>query len=330
MPKSSTTTPTQVAAADDSDDLDMNADELFAMLSPEFLEFKCLEFKSGKFEPDETSQLARMFTDVTHGGIAEAQRESALHLAQALIRDVAELTRSAVAAADETLASLDLPWALEAVEQGADFIGMILWPKSKRSIDFALAREIASIAKEGGATPVGVFVDESVDAIVSACKDVGIDHAQLHGDGARLSLKDLPMSIKAIWVVNADKDGVIVTPLPGDEDALMKQRTDAMGANPVTAAVDFVKGPRRVVDWILVDGETAGSGETYDWTNLKPPRGASRKGWLLAGGLDPENVAEAVAVCKPTGVDVASGVTDDSGVKKDASKVEAFIKNAKK
>jgi phosphoribosylanthranilate isomerase len=138
------------------------------------------------------------------------------------------------------------------------------------------------------------------------------------------------MSIKAIWVVNADKDGVIVTPLPGDEDALMKQRTDAMGANPVTAAVDFVKGPRRVVDWILVDGETAGSGETYDWTNLKPPRGASRKGWLLAGGLDPENVAEAVAVCKPTGVDVASGVTDDSGVKKDASKVEAFIKNAKK
>jgi phosphoribosylanthranilate isomerase len=217
-----------------------------------------------------------------------------------------------------------------AVEQGADFIGMILWPKSKRSIDFALAREIASIAKEGGATPVGVFVDESVDAIVSACKDVGIDHAQLHGDGARLSLKDLPMSIKAIWVVNADKDGVIVTPLPGDEDALMKQRTDAMGANPVTAAVDFVKGPRRVVDWILVDGETAGSGETYDWTNLKPPRGASRKGWLLAGGLDPENVAEAVAVCKPTGVDVASGVTDDSGVKKDASKVEAFIKNAKK
>lgn len=87
MPKSSTTTPTQVAAADDSDDLDVNADELFAMLSPEFLEFKCLEFKSGKFEPDETSQLARMFTDVTHGGIAEAQRESALHLAQALIRE---------------------------------------------------------------------------------------------------------------------------------------------------------------------------------------------------------------------------------------------------
>ena len=217
-----------------------------------------------------------------------------------------------------------------AVEKGADFIGMILWPKSKRSIDFALAREIAARAKEGGATPVGVFVDESMDAIVSACKDVGIDHAQLHGDGARASLKDLPMSIKAIWVVNADADGVIVTPLPGDEDALMKQRTDAMGANPVTAAVDFVKGPRRVVDWILVDGVVAGSGETYDWRNLKTPRGASRKGWLLAGGLDPENVAEAVAVCAPTGVDVASGVTDNSGVAKDASKVEAFIANAKK
>jgi phosphoribosylanthranilate isomerase len=206
---------------------------------------------------------------------------------------------------------------------------MILWPKSKRSVDLALAREIADAAKSGGAIPVGVFVDESVDAITSACAATGIDHAQLHGDGARAALKDLPMAIKAIWVVSADKDGTIVTPLPGDEDALMKQRSDAMGANPVTAAVDWVKGPRRVVDWCLVDGVVAGSGETYDWSNLKPPKGVSRKGWLLAGGLDPTNVKEAIAVCAPTGVDVASGVADDSGIAKDADKVAAFVANAR-
>ena len=216
-----------------------------------------------------------------------------------------------------------------AVAQGADFVGMILWPKSKRSVDLALAREIADAAKAGGAIPVGVFVDESVDAITSACAATGIDHAQLHGDGARGALKDLPMSIKAIWVVSADKDGTIVTPLPGDEDALMKQRSDAMGANPVTAAVDWVKGPRRAVDWCLVDGVVAGSGETYEWSNLKPPKGVSRKGWLLAGGLDPTNVKEAIAVCAPTGVDVASGVADASGVSKDADKVAAFVANAR-
>ena len=112
-------------------------------------------------------------------------------------------------------------------------------------------------------------------------------------------------------MVNADADGRIVTPLPGDEDALVKKRVDAMGANPVTAAIDWVNGPRRTVDWVLVDGVVAGSGETYDWNELKAPKGASRKGWILAGGLDPENVSEAIMTTRPTGVDVASGVTKE-------------------
>lgn len=137
------------------------------------------------------------------------------------------------------------------------------------------------------------------------------------------------MSIKAVWVVNADADGRIVTPLPGDEDALVKKRVDAMGANPVTAAVDWVNGPRRTVDWVLVDGVVAGSGETYDWNKLKAPKGASRKGWILAGGLDPENVSDAIMTTRPTGVDVASGVTTEGGVLKDPARVEAFIANAK-
>lgn len=107
----------------------------------------------------------------------------------------------------------------------------------------------------------------------------------------------------------------------------MKGRVDAMGANPVTAAIDWVKGPRRTVDWVLVDGQNAGSGEKYDWKGLKAPRGASRKGWILAGGLDPTNVSEAVMTTRPTAVDVASGVADESGVAKDKQKIEAFIQN---
>lgn len=58
------------------------------------------------------------------------------------------------------------------------------------------------------------------------------------------------------------------------------------------------------------------SGETYDWSKLKVPKGASRKGWILAGGLDPDNVAKAMKVALPNGVDVSTGVTLADGVKK--------------
>ena len=78
-----------------------------------------------------------------------------------------------------------------------------------------------------------------------------------------------------------------------------------------------------------MDGVVAGSGETYEWSNLKPPKGVSRKGWLLAGGLDPTNVKEAIAVCAPTGVDVASGVADASGYRKTRTRWRRLVANAR-
>ena len=121
--------------------------------------------------------------------------------------------------------------ATQAVVAGADFIGMILWPKSKRSIPLDVAKQVADAAKAAGATPIGVFVDESAEEIVAACEAVGIDHAQLHGDNARAALTDLPMKIKAVYVVSAAKDGAIVTPMPGDEEKLCEdRRTKLSGA----------------------------------------------------------------------------------------------------
>ncbi|ABO98839.1 predicted protein, partial [Ostreococcus lucimarinus CCE9901] len=194
-----------------------------------------------------------------------------------------------------------------ACEHGANFVGMILWPKSKRSVDEATAKEIVACAKAKGAVPVAVFVDEDASEITRVCDAIGCDHAQLHGDGARDALETLPMRLKAIWVLNADANGQIVSKFPGDEE----------------------NGPRRVVDWLLIDGVNAGSGTAFDWSKLKAPRGASRKGWLLAGGLNPENVAQAIETANPTGVDVASGVADEGGVVKDAAKIAAFIGNAR-
>lgn len=220
--------------------------------------------------------------------------------------------------------------AREAIESGANFIGMILWPKSKRSVSRDVARDVAAFTIANGATPVAVFVDETAEEITEICDDIGCDHAQLHGDGARAALETLPTRVKAIWVLSADADGKIVTSLPGDEEKLIAERQKRMsGAQGWKAAIDFVSGPRRVVDWVLIDGVAAGSGTTFDWSKLKVPRGCSRKGWLLAGGLNPENVAEAVETVRPDGVDVASGVADESGVKKDAAKIKAFIANAR-
>lgn len=72
-----------------------------------------------------------------------------------------------------------------------------------------------------------------------------------------------------------------------------------------------------------------GSGQAYDWSRLQPPLNCSNKGWLLAGGLHPGNVAQAVALTKPMAVDVSSGVCGPDGLKKDPEKVVAFIAAAK-
>ena len=148
--------------------------------------------------------------------------------------------------------------AILAAGAGAAYIGMILWPKSKRSIAAIVAKEVATAARNSGAVPVGVFVDESADVIIAACDAAGIEVAQLHGDGARAALSKLPTRIKVIYVVNATAEGVIVTPMPGDEDTLTAQRQKELsGEKGWRAAIDWVHGPRRTVEWILVDGISA-------------------------------------------------------------------------
>lgn len=79
-----------------------------------------------------------------------------------------------------------------AAQAGADYVGMILWPKARRSVTLETAAQIAAAAKDNGAKPVGVFVDEDFADIVRWCKAAGVETAQLHGKGARAALQDLP------------------------------------------------------------------------------------------------------------------------------------------
>ena len=94
-------------------------------------------------------------------------------------------TRDAVIENHETLVKIcgvtNPEDAAMAASLGADFIGMILWPRAKRSVPFSLGAEIAAAAREGGAQPVGVFVDEGGEDIARACEAVGVSIAQVRG-----------------------------------------------------------------------------------------------------------------------------------------------------
>lgn len=103
---------------------------------------------------------------------------------------------------------------------GANLIGMILWPKAKRSIPPAVARQIAAVARSYGAEPVAVFVDEDAATISSVCMEADVRIAQLHGEGARAAVVELQAStdLRLVYVMHAEKDGTLQTDLPQQLD----------------------------------------------------------------------------------------------------------------
>lgn len=186
--------------------------------------------------------------------------------------------------------------AAMAVSFGADAIGINFYRGSRRCVDVLEAAPIVE-AVRGKALPVAVFVNESPATIMDICKDLGIETVQLSGREPPASARALPF--RRLKAVHA-RDG---------------SELEAYAGYPCEAFLLDASA----------EGEYGGTGRTLDWTKLKLKRHG--KPLILAGGLDPGNVAEAIRIIRPDGVDVASGVEASPG-KKDPVKLKVFIKKA--
>ena len=188
-----------------------------------------------------------------------------------------------------------------AVSLGAWAIGFILWPRSPRAVDPAVAAGLVRALRRK-VEPVGVFVNASLDEVAQAADALGLTHIQLHGDEGPAFCTEARRRtgckvIKAARVASG-----------ADLQALERYRTDF-----------------HLLD-TAVKGKYGGSGESWNW-ELAAHR-HSKVPAILSGGLTPENVAEGIAAVRPYAVDVASGVEAEPGVK-DPAKVEAFFAAAR-
>jgi phosphoribosylanthranilate isomerase len=171
-----------------------------------------------------------------------------------------------------------------AASLGAAAIGLVFWPRSPRCVDVARARDIIT-ALPPFVSAVGVFVNQTEEAF-DVARAVGLSAVQLHGDETPEAYRDAPIRvIKAIAVHDA-------------------AAIDAASRVPATATV-------------LLDAhdpvKRGGTGRAIDWSIAATI--ARQRAVILSGGLNADNVAEAIAAVTPYAVDVSSGVESAPGVK---------------
>lgn len=197
--------------------------------------------------------------------------------------------------------------ALYIASLDVEYIGLNFWPRSKRYIDVERAQVIAAQMRSAPSVAklVGVFVDPTIDDVVSRAAHIGLDIIQLHGNEPAALCTAIAQALqrpvwKAVSVASSrDVDGLDSWPV----DAIL---LDAPSAARGGAGIAFDHAVARQAR------------DTYPHIKL-----------VLAGGLDPDNVDHAVRLVRPWCVDVASGVESAPGVK-DPTKVAAFVTAARK
>ena len=205
------------------------------------------------------------------------------------------------------ICGLKTPDALDAaLEAGVDMVGFVFFPPSPRNLGLEAARSLGERAK-GRARKVALSVDATDAELAAAIEALRPDMLQLHG-------KETPERVVAV----RSRFGLPV-----------------MKALPIESRADLspIHLYAKVADWLLFDGRApreatrpGGLGKTFDWTllgnlDLKIP-------FMLSGGLDAGNVAEALRIAHAPAVDVSSGVERAPG-EKDPEKIRAFIRAAR-
>lgn len=189
---------------------------------------------------------------------------------------------------------------LAACDAGADAVGFVFHPKSRRFIEPEEAFELVAYLPPF-VSSVGLYVNPTVDRFSDIEEICPTDRVQLHGN---------------------EPDDVVRRCGPG----VIK----AVRFDPATIAKELARWDAiEEVDAVLVDGSAGGEGTSFDWALLAEHTHLCTKPLIIAGGLTPKNVGEVIRIIRPYGVDVSSGVESEPGVK-DRDLIEAFCAAVRK
>jgi len=195
--------------------------------------------------------------------------------------------------------------AHSACKAGADLLGFVFYPKSRRYVTqeqvVEISAELRGAYKEKRPATVGVFVNADIETVARAMHTCGLDFAQLHGSEP-----------------------------PALVGALLGRGIRAFKAFRIGSAADLAPMTQYDCSAFVLDayvpGHPGGTGHTFDWSLAIQAKKHGRV--ILAGGLTPDNVAQAVTTVQPWAVDVSSGVEQAPG-RKDGEKVRRFVQRAK-
>lgn len=186
--------------------------------------------------------------------------------------------------------------AAAAARLGADAVGLVFYPQSKRAVTPAQAAQIVA-ALPPFVSAVALFVNESADNIRAVLRQVPIDTIQFHGDEDDAFCRQFARPyLKAVRVRHAED---------------------------IRTASSRFPNARAILFDAYHPQAYGGTGQSFDWTLLARYTG---KPWILAGGLTPENAAAAVRISGAAAVDVSGGVESAAGIK-DAAKIAAFLRS---
>ncbi len=207
------------------------------------------------------------------------------------------------------ICGLKTPDALEAaLNGGADYIGLVFFPKSPRHLDLETAARLAKIAR-GRARIVALLVDPADELVGDVASRVAPDVIQLHGS-------ETPERARVIGRMAG---------VPVMKAIKVETAADAAEALRYQGAADIILFDAKAPKGAPVPG---GNGIAFDWHVLDDVRGRLGDRWMLSGGLTPENVAEAIRLTGAPAVDVSSGVETAPG-EKSLDLIRRFLHAAK-